>query len=309
MIKALSILRTASCLKWTIMLAGVLVLGGCSEESEDPFANLINGRITASISGSRSDGSAIQESVSYLYSLTPDVFRDDVVNGGYTLVANRSRSPIPSSTGTIVLGLHIDDVEAPDQVELSAGSITYTKELSGEELFVIQASPNFTEFQLLYPLSEQENTPFQFEFIFTDEGETIVDYTEEGWIGFTTTDGYRAYYTHPYLGTGELESVTDLAGNAISDPAILDRFSPIVLSTSDSGALLFRNSAGDDLSALVTIPPDTSGISNYQYDKNTGRLKFDFTLTIGDGPGRTNSTGHALTINGHAEFNAYKIVH
>lgn len=266
-----------------------------------------SGSIQGTITGTRRDGVALNES--FTYEFTYQALEGISFNSNeetYDLGIQRTTE---TETGYIYLGFDVEEKGTPNERLIGDNfEFSFIKELSETSLLSVYTEEyNFGDDQsYLTALSRSENETY----LFQTYGDDRIDYNfsyydnelESYFYGFSTIDGSVVYYennNYRYDETndfyyGEFYRIVDADGNESFTSAL---YSQLIYSQNEDGDAIFRNSStGEDLSETIEIL-NSFEVSNYTYDSATGKMTFDFAVVI-DAEADDNSTGNDLTISG-----------
>lgn len=267
------------------------------------------GSLEGTVTGTRKDGTAFSETFKYEYTFNNvQAFYEE--NGQKYLDVSR----YAESTGNgpslyMELKQVSEGVFEPAEVSYYV-DFNFRKELSTDDLFVIDAQPYFLATEaFVKALSDEQNDTYNFA-----TSSNGIYYQEEPWNstaayrlnGYYNNKNYDVFYSQA---SGSLLGLYDYStGNEITSGMIFNLYNKLKFKYNATHAQpLFYDAAtnAELFVAFPDVPADELTITNYTRNASTGVITFDFVIKVSKyltSPARRNSTGHDITITG--KFNS-----
>jgi hypothetical protein len=269
-------------------------IGATGPDAQAPF---INGSFSGTVTGTRKDGTAINESFSFPYAVSIEGFSTPVA-GIQALTLRRQQSAIIYDQGSVQLYLAIQNKGLANQtVSLVSANYSnqfyFSKQLANNQMLIVDASQGLilSSYTFTYPI-DPANTSYNFDFTYYFySGGVYLNYQSENVNGVYLTYFLTKNNDKVYFYQGNFVKIVDASGNVSFTSST---YGSLVLTQDNKYNYIFKKD-GVDLSKTVTVPADTYSISNWNYDKTTGNLSFNIILNYGGYP-KPNSTGHPLTV-------------
>jgi hypothetical protein len=287
--------------------------GENGQDGEDGVGFEKKGFFQGTVSGTRRDGTAFNETFSFEYG---PVFEgiSESSRGGLPIFEVYRTADFNDEFNYFYSEFRVTNKNLANESLIVAQNeynenmtLNLAKEISPTTLFVLRARPKFISDTYLLAVNSSLNQTYKF--IFNENGrqfnEEYNEETDENLYKFKTSDGKTVYYSSfsNYDATldysyGNVVRVINANGTTASNvPYNQLRFTR----RNGSSDFVFRNTSGVDLSEEIEVPADTYEITNYLRNAQTGVVTFNVTYTIGT-IGRYNTTTNPLTIT--AQFNS-----
>ncbi|MBW3544170.1 MAG: collagen-like protein, partial [Bacteroidetes bacterium] len=272
-----------------------------------------NGFIKGTISGTRRDGTAFQESFENNMRRNPEGFA--VENSLHSLTLYRYGSVEDGNRIWMNLKIH-NRGTSDQQIEVTGFDVNYLKELANNQAFAVRTYASFTDLNILYPVSPS-NTAYDFDFYISQYSGSVYndhtfrdDATDTYYRGFKNTSGDMVYFEDPSYDNntnsywGDFAFVIKADGTKVTSST---KYNGMRLTQDNNWHYMMYDAQGRNLSESVHVPADTYSITNFNYDTATGLLTFDYTMSIA-GIARTNTTKNPISISGSVEVNVYDTI-
>lgn len=270
----------------------------------DPSQAYINGAFAGTVTGTKKDGTALNEAFNYTYSYGLEAFEPSSTS---TLNLHRTNKYGDNSSELSLALLITNKGLANQSTALISDSdlnyFSFLKETSPGNLYTLDGHLLLNDFTVVFPIDTLKKSTYPLDFTFNyhvspgspascDVSFHYLTENSAPYYGFSTTNGSIAYFNHPTNG-GAFYKIVDAAGNSSNTSATYDG---LTLSQDANYNLVFFKGT-QDLSFTMLKKADTYSITNYKYDVSAATLSFNFTMKMGGYP-FPNATRHPLTITG-----------
>ena len=266
------------------------------------YGSATAGSIKGNVSGTLSDGTPFSEDFTFNKNLTKGEIDTD--NDGYRFLSFERYSDDMLSRMSMLFrynenSLQVVDYDNTYPYNKTEFSLTILR--SGNKATEIHATPKFFPLDVRWPIEPTLNhSKFHFDFRVNSYGNINIIYQDPVYQ-FGTEDGSLVSYDKV---SGTFVQIQNPDGSIATATSPYDELTLAF----DSFYPYFMDESRTNLSTIEIIPSDPLSIKNYSFDKDSGNLKFEFSLTI-SGSGRAqNNTDHPLTVTGNLDVFVYSTI-